>query len=121
MDRVNEIRNNSNIRNLQFITTELNAADNCSIKHNTLINKHRWILGPTFLFHQNIDVEIDGGIDRISQDLYFRSNITIIHYSKKTSTLSQQPEKQSHWSIIVNLEYYSSFSKIIRHIAWTVT
>ena len=122
MHRANEIRNNYNMQDCRFIPTELNVADDCSrlIKHNTLTNKHWWIPGPAFLFQQNIDVEIDEGVHRISQDLNFQNNLTINHYSKETSILNQQPEKQPHCSIRVNWEYYSSFSKIVRHIAWIV-
>ena len=122
MHRANEIRNNSNIQDWQFIPTVLNVADDCSrgIKHNTLTNKHQWIAGPAFLFQQNIDVETDVGIYRISQDLNLQSNVTITHYSKETSILNKQPEKRSLCSIRVNWEYYSSFNKIIRHITWIV-
>ena len=122
MHQANEIRNNSNIQDWQLIPTELNVADDYSrvIKHNTLTNKHRWIAGPAFLFQQNIDVEIDVGVHRIGQDLNFQSNVTINHYSKETSIFNQKPENQSHCSIRVHWEYYSSFSKIVRHIAWIV-
>ena len=85
-----------------------------------LTNKRQWIVGPAFLFQENIDVEIDVGIDRISQDLNFHINVTITRYSNETNILNQQPEKQSHCSITVNWEYCSSFSKIVRHIAWIV-
>ena len=79
MHQANEIRNNSNIQDWQFIPTELNVADDYSrvIKHNTLTNKRQWIAGPAFLFQQNIDVEIDIGVYRISQDLNFQNNVTI--------------------------------------------
>ena len=124
MHRANEIRNTSNIQDWRFIPTELNVADDCSrviiIKHNTLTIKHRWIAGPVFLFQQNIDVEIDVRVHRIGQDLKFQSNLTINHYSKETSVLNRQPEKQSHCRIRINWEYYSSFSKIVRHIAWII-
>ena len=73
-----------------------------------------------FLFQQNIDVEIDVGVYRIIQHLNFQSNVAINQYSKETSILNQNPEKQSHCSIRVNWEYYSSFSKIVRDIAWIV-
>ena len=49
-----------------------------------------------------------------------QSSVTITHYSKETSILNKQPEKQSLCSLRVNREYYSSFNKIIRHIAWIV-
>ena len=119
MHRANELRNISNIQDWQFIPTELNVADDCNrvIKYNTLTNKHQWIAGPAFLVRQNINVKIDVGIFGISQDLNFQSNITINHKSKETSILNQKPEKQPHCSISVNWEYYSSFSKIVRHIA----
>ena len=109
MHRANEIRNNSNILDWRFIPTELNVTDDCSrvIKHNTLTNKHRWIAGPAFLFQQNIDVEIDVGVYKISQDLNFQSNVTINQCSKVASILNQQPEKQFHCIIRVNWEYYS--------------
>ena len=92
--------------------TELNVADDCSrvIKHNMLTNKHPWIAGPAYLVQQNIDIKIDVGIFGIS-------NVTINNYSKETSILKQQPEKQPHCSISDNWEYYSSFSKIVRHTA----
>ena len=95
MHRANEIRNNSNILDWRFIPTELNVTDDCSrvIKHNTLTNKHRWIAGPAFLFQQNINVEIDVGVYKISQDLNFQSNETINQCSKVASILNQQPEK----------------------------
>ena len=64
MHWANEIRKISNIQDWQFTPTELNVVDDCSrvSKHNTVINKHRWIAGPAFLFQQNIDVETDAGI-----------------------------------------------------------
>ena len=85
-----------------------------------LTNKHQWIAGPAFLVQQDIDIKIDVGIFGISQDLNFQSNVTINNYSKETSTLKQKPEKQPHCSISANWEYYSSFSKIVGHIAWIV-
>ena len=117
MHRTNEIKNNSHIQDWRFIATELNVADDCSrvIEHNTLTSKHRWTAGPAFLFQQNIDVEIDVAVCRISQDLNFESNVTINQYTKEASILNQQPEKQSHCGIRVNWEYYSSFSKIVTY------
>ena len=81
--------------------------------HNTLTNKYQWIAGADFLFQQNIDVEIDVGKYRISPYLNFKRNVTINIYSKETSMLNQQPEKQSHCNIRVNWENYSPFSKLI--------
>ena len=78
MHRANKIRNNFNIQDWWFIPTELNVADGCSrvVKHNTLTNEQ-----------ENIDVEIDVGVYRISQDLNFQSNVTINQYSKEASIL----------------------------------
>ena len=115
MHQANERRNKSNIQDWWFIPNELNVAHDCSrvMKHNTLTNKYQSTAGAAFLFQQNIDVEIDVGKYRISQYLNFKSNVTINIYSKETSMLNQQPEKQSHCNIRVNWENYSPFSKLI--------
>lgn len=53
------------------------------------------------LFQQNVNEEIDVGIESISQDLNFQNNANITDYSKETSILNQLLWTQSHCSIRV--------------------
>lgn len=117
MHRTNEIRNNTNTKDWYYISTDLNVADDASrgIKFSELNKNHRWITGPDFLHHKNIDINFATNnqyLDKETSD--FPVNINT------NQSVIQTTNKQCEINTEFNWEYYSTFRKLTRHIAWII-
>ena len=104
MHRSNEITNNSNLQDWRYIPSDLNVADNCSggTKFNDLSNKHRWIIGPSFLYQQTIHFEQDS-VRGFGSNEVINSPFNInLYYSLEDINLSK---RQFSYAQIVTLPF----------------
>ena len=107
MNRLNEIRVNSNVEEWFFVPGELNPADHCTryLPFSVLSLKSNWIAGPRFLCASSV----------------------IILKTESTQVEAEDVEKHTHLLInrennsdisVLKWEHYSSYFKLLRHVAY---
>ena len=107
MNRLNEIRVNSDVEEWFFVPGELNPADHCTLylPFSVLSLKSNWIAGPKFLCA--------------------RSGITL--KTESTQVEAEDAEKHTHLMInqenhsdisVLKWEHYSSHFKLLRNVAY---
>ena len=103
--RVNEIRELTSIGDWNYVPTKYNPADDTSryIPLFKLEKNHRWLNGPDFLKFHNYTPETE--------------SVSVNEVQRK-ETKEYEPSKIVSRLPIVNWNYYSSFDKLVRHIAW---
>ena len=116
LHRTNEIRLNTNINDWNYIPTKLNVADDATRVNNnfkSLLHDYRWLTGPEFLQKKNYDQDVK--LDKNSPDIIIETINTLTNDSPKFPLNVRNDKK-----IEINWEYYSSFIKIIKHVAWII-
>ena len=110
MHRLNEIRSNTDISSWHYIPSSLNVADDLTryYQFNKLVNNDRWLYGPSYLKTQNSEwpKEIVQAID-----------LKNLKQSSKSSNNSQCNHFSRNMQPFINWSYYSSWRKLVRHIA----
>ena len=106
MNRLNEIRLNSNISEWKYVPGSENPADMCTryIPLLELSTNTTWVKGPSFLYDN--DCKFNDDIENTTELL-----------DDHDTTLLNQITKQEHYVSFIKWNYYSSFTKLIRHIA----
>jgi len=113
MHRVNEIRLNSPKESWRFVPGLKNPADHCTRYTNfsDLQSLTNWLNGPEFLHQPSFDYDsfIDNQHDESNDENDEEPNVNT---SATTTSINDTP------SNIVDWERYSTFTKLIRSIAW---
>ena len=109
--RVNEIRNNTNIEDWHYVQSKSNVADDATRcrSFSDLNSNCRWFNRPEFI-HENVITEPE------SCDIYRtdKTNLNINAITKTNSDIILSTEAIP----LINWCYYSSLSKLVRHLAW---
>ena len=109
--RVNEIRNNTNIEDWHYVQSKSNVTDDATRcrSFSDLNSNSRWFNGPEFI-HENVITEPE------SCDIYRtdKTNLNINAITKTNIDIILSTETKP----LINWCYYSSLSKLVRHLAW---
>ena len=105
MNRLNEIRVNSNVEEWFFVPGELNPADHCTryLPFSVLSLKSNWIAGPKFLCAGSVITFKTESIQVEAEDVEKHTHLII--------------NQKNHKSIL-KWEHYSSYFKLLRHVAY---
>ena len=120
MRRCNEIRVNTRVENCRYIPSEINIAD--ILSRGVLFDKFHllstWFAGLEFLVSNNQNYNFEGLKDKTVCDEVsietaedYKGNVNVNVFNVNTKSVSPPP---LFW------EYYSSWAKIKRHVAWLI-
>ena len=110
MNRLNEIRTNTEIKQWKYIPGNLNPADMCTRYHSFqyLNSDSICIRGPNFLYQNEKENAFEYAIENNKTD-HFNVNFA----NSSTTKSSNSPKFISS----INLNHYSSYYKLLKHIA----
>ena len=109
--RVNEICNNTNIEDWDYVQSKSNVANDTTRcrSFSDLNSTCRWFNGPQFI-HENVITEPEScDICRTA-----KTNLNINAITKTSSDIILSTETKP----LINWCYYYSLSKLVRHLAW---
>ena len=108
MNRLNEIRNNSQVTEWKYIPGSLNPADMCTRYRSFqyLSPSSVWIKGPDFLYQNECENKFEH-TPEINESEIFNVNNTKSNVTTPTKFIS-----------CIKWNHYSSYFKLLKHIAW---
>ena len=111
MNQLNEIRTNTEIKQLKYIPGNLNPTDMCTRYHSFqyLNSDSIWIRGPNFLYRNEKENTFEYVIENNETENFnvnFATNSTI-----KSSNLPK-------FIPSIKWNHYSSYYKLLKHIEW---
>ena len=111
MNRLNEIRTNTEIKQLKYIPGNLNPADMCTRYHSFqyLNSDSIWIRGPNFLYRNEKENAFEYVIENNEKESF---NVNFATNSTTKSSNSRKFISSIKWN------HYSSYYKLSKHIAW---
>ena len=114
MHQVNEIRRHSSVENWSYIKTTDNTADYCTRPRNMgkHSNQKRFLIGPETLDQKELTKSSYMESPTRNQQT---DNLTLNQKVAHANVAINQPvDKIIHW------DFYSSWNKLVRHIAWII-
>ena len=120
--RINEIRNNSTVNEWHYVSTRDNIADDLTRYKgfDSLQKASRWCNGPDFLYNslENHEIISVNTMSTKDKDKTFRrasnnGQSTVLHTAELNREITSQ-------KVFINWSRYSSLTKLVRHLAWTL-
>ena len=111
MNRLNEIRTNTEIKQRKYIPGDLNPADMCTLYHSfhCFNSDSIWIRGINFLYRNENENAFEYVIEN-NETENFNVNLAT-NSSTKSSNLPK-------FISSIKWNHYSSYYKLLKHIAW---
>ncbi|XP_066916601.1 uncharacterized protein [Clytia hemisphaerica] len=119
MNRLDEVRTNSDLKDWQFISGDDNPADDCTryVSPFKLTSAgHRWFNGPPIL-HEKGDIRANDVLALLSSTVSATSNDIITNKMTTTNEVTTN-DTTNERSDIIKWDHYSSWSKLKRQVAW---